>query len=361
MKTLIGFLGLFLLSGCTDFPSRYENIEGNKTRPFTIICDPAEAAPGDTVTVRLFCYYPAGRAIRWSLFPDYRIDLYGNENDGAVEIDLQAASDSFQFVVPAWTIARSTYANTVLRPLLDSMAGLSVAEADTMLKTLPSLPPELIPLADQFSTRIKVQAVIESDIHLRVFKYLTVRYSRKFASPSVNLNPEIRWIGVTTVYHKGVTDPDSIRNFPHSVQYLYYPDSLHLLNDTVTVDVDRSYFMVADSGINGADTTRQHYTYYSFRTGALKTDLEEYFYDWFYTNLDYGPPMKMDSLFVFSGDRSEAAVPFLPPVDTKMGRARIYLVVRDFRPDDPTVSTGCAYRETLLHFRYSDAYRRAHP
>lgn len=361
IKTIILLIGLALFAGCTNFPSRYENIEGNKTRPFTIVCDPAEAAPGDTVTVRLFCYYPSGRTIRWSLFPDYRMDLYGNENDGDVEIDLQAASDTFRFVVPEWTIARYTYANTVLRPLVDSMTGLTVSGADSFLRAVPSLPPDLAPIADQFSTRVKLEATIDSDIRLKVFKYLTVRYSRRFASPNVNTNPDIRWIGVAVVDRKGVTDPDSIRDYPHAVQYLYYPDSLHLLSDTVTVDVDKSYFMIADSGINGIDTTRQRYSYYSIKDKTFKTDLEEYFYDWFYTNLDLAAPMKMDSLFVFGGDRSNSVARFLPPVDTRMERVRIYLVCRDFRPDDPTVSTGCAFRETQFHLRYTDAYRRAHP
>ena len=66
----IGFIG------CAEFPEKYENvIEGEKIRPFAIVMDPPEAAPGDTVSVSLRMY-DAGKNydVEWELCLKYQID-----------------------------------------------------------------------------------------------------------------------------------------------------------------------------------------------------------------------------------------------------------------------------------------------
>ena len=95
MKINILIIGLILLfSACSNFPERYENvIEGKKIRPFAIVLEPAEAAPGDTVDVSLHIY-DAGKnySVEWSLQLDYLDYSSTNDRNPANTLDLDSMS-----------------------------------------------------------------------------------------------------------------------------------------------------------------------------------------------------------------------------------------------------------------------------
>jgi hypothetical protein len=44
------FFLLLVLVGCTDFPTTYDRIDDDRVRVLDFVYDPAEAAPGDTVS-----------------------------------------------------------------------------------------------------------------------------------------------------------------------------------------------------------------------------------------------------------------------------------------------------------------------
>ena len=180
MKTVLTLL-ILVFAGCNQLPSRYENIEGNKTRPFTVVFEPAEAAPGDTVDVRLYCFFPVGitPVIRWEAALDYGIDLYGNQilERHIIPVDAGADPLHFKFVVPDSALLYSTELKSTFE-LGAAGLGLTMAQADSMLDTLAALhqplpaPITALHLVDPFASRIKFRAEIESDITLDVTRLL---------------------------------------------------------------------------------------------------------------------------------------------------------------------------------------------
>jgi hypothetical protein len=130
------------------------------------------------------------------------------------------------------------------------------------------------------------------------------------------------------------------------------------VRDTVGIDSGYSYFVVADSGapgINAPDT----YSYFSVKDNVMKQAVEQYNYNWFYTNEDYREGMVMDSLVMFNGDESRASLLLMPPVDTAMHRCRFYSVVRDFRWEDFSSAAGEAFQYADGYLQYTEAYARS--
>jgi len=350
--------------GCTNFPSRYENIDKSKTRPLAIVCEPAEAAPGDTVLVKYYSFKKQTPSVAfWRLFLDIGYSNFGTrmaEKEERRLTDLWLAgstADSFRFVMPESTIL---YSSALRIAFPDAVPGI-----DSLLNMLITLgvpvPPESLIAIDQFRTLTELKLHTEADITLDVTKNLTVRYSRRFNSPNVNVNPSVRWVGIYSVKKENMSAPDSINKYSGTTfQYLYNMDNPGLVSDTVVIDSGCSYFVAADSLDPGVDTGRQAYSYVSYiDSGIVRPDTEDVFFDWFYTNVDYQSGMAQDSLMLFVSDRSIDRVRFLPPVETTMHDFKLYLTVRDFRPNDGIMqSTGVCFRECSGTFSYTAAYKR---
>ena len=350
---------------CTNFPTPFENIVANeKIRPFSVVCDPPEAAPGDTVSVRLYYYDPAGDkpTIHWNIALDYGTDLRNNQfANRIVSLDSMMLSgstpDSFRFRVPDSVFLYSTQMSELTNNKSINPKHLTIGEVDSTLRTAASArvsTPQLIALADNFSCKLKLIAQMRSTISLDVTMLLRIRYSDKFKSPEVNKNPVIKWIGIVKVPIVNFTEIDSLSSYGASLQYLYnsfHPDSVR---DTVIIDSGFTYFVVADSG----EGQHQIYQYLSLTDNSMQKDTENYNYSWFYTNLDYSAGMIMDSLLIFGGGRSGSVRAFLPPVDVSMHRFALYLVVRDSRGGDVGATPGEAFRQANGYFIYTDAYTR---
>jgi hypothetical protein len=78
MKKYI-LIAMLLLAGCSEFPTKYEVIESEKVRLLDFIYEPADAAPGDTVTLKAIF---AGRdvtvdMIDWSVSYKVAMNVYG--------------------------------------------------------------------------------------------------------------------------------------------------------------------------------------------------------------------------------------------------------------------------------------------
>jgi hypothetical protein len=189
---------------------------------------------------------------------------------------------------------------------------------------------------------------------------MTIRYSGKLKSTTTNSNPTLRWIAVYDVPKGKVYSYDSIAKYSPVVKYLYYDPNYADTNkiwDTIEIDSGHTYYLVADSGINAGDTSMQTYSYMSLIDGSVKTGRENYYYQWFYKDLDYRSPMVYDSLVMFGGGNMLGnATRLLTPVDTAMHRFKIYCVLRDSRLDFEV--GGVSEYESTGYFKYTEAYAR---
>lgn len=336
-KNILFLAVMALLTACTDFPSRYENIDGNKVRPLAIICEPPEAAPGDTVRISLVCKSEKAYSLRWKVVLDYGYDLYGRDIIERHIVELNSTDTSFLYVIPDSALLYNTFLRQTFSLDTAASMGLTLEEADALLKILDSVPDTLLPLIDNFGCKLKLYAEIQSDVEIEAYRYLTVRYSSRFNSPVTNRNPVISWVGLYKVKGKNLNSPDSIWSRQHDFQYLYNTLNPALVQDTIQVDEGYTYFLVSDS------SSIQSYPYFSEREQGIKIVEELYDYDWLYTNLGYASGMEMDSLIMIqrAGDGPYAVL--LPPVDTRMASFRIYNLIRDERHDDPLSSSGTAY------------------
>jgi hypothetical protein len=355
---------------CSNFLSKFENIQADKTRPLAIVFEPSEAAPGDTVHVRYYGYTPDSSAISisWEAVLDYAMDIYGGVSVESHKVNLDSmmlpggTQDDFYFIVPDSVLLYSTYLKNIDLNIWNKY-GWTIGYADSVLKFAVKnnilLNDDEKLLADMIGTKIELKASINAEIQVEVNRTLTVRYSRKFNSSNVNSNPVVRWIGLCTVDKKKLSSFDSVYSYPHSMQYLYYPEHPEFIKDTFVIDTGKTYFVLADSCIDGSDSLMQHYTYLSLINGSAVTARETYSWQWFYKDIDYNSSMKYDSLIEFEGSNSAGyAEKFLPPVDIAMHRFRFYLVMRDNRLDFE--ANGCSEYEVNGYFSYTPAYA-AHP
>jgi hypothetical protein len=357
---------LLAFVSCTNFPTPFENVvAGQKIRPFAVVCDQPEAAPGDTVSVRLYYYDPPGDhpAIHWLVSLDYGTDLRGGQFENhVVNLDSMmlpgSAPDSFRFRVPDSMFFYSTQISELVgNPHINTMH-LTIAAVDSLLRTAArahSSSPQLLALADNFSCRLRLRAQMRSTISVDVTMLLQIRYSSRLKSPAVHENPVIGWMGILKVPSDKYTSIDSLAGTGATLQYLFngaHPDSVR---DTVVIDSGFTYFVSADSeGGYG-----QIYQYLSLSDNSMALDTERHNYSWLFSNLDYSNGMVMDSLIMFGQARAGPIRSLLPPVDTAMHRFELYLVVRSVRRLDPNSTPGEAFRQADGYFSYTDSYARS--
>lgn len=386
-KTLLFLPALLGLLACTDFPSRFDRLDGEKIRPLAVICEPVDASSGDTVTVRLVADFPTGvPSIQWTAALDFKEDPFANDAYEREIRDLRTLGyrdlsgvDNglfFSFVVPRDVFSYSSDFTT-RKTLLVQLSGLDPADADRILFVLDSVPPgsPLPPEAAPFQfflsfigCRIKLRAHMEQGIELDVTKLLAVRFGRKFNSTDVNSNPpRPRYLEIVKVNGEGVQTLDATNEGKiHSRTLLQImPDGLfpdrgaHLPPaDTVLIEPGYSYFISADT----AGQPPQAYSYLSLSGGGFnaRPDTETLAFNFFCQNLGEQPGMERDSLVVLSSGPFSfgAGRPFLPPVDTAMHDFRFHLVVSDARANDPLDASGKAYIWAQGSFRYSAEYAR---
>ena len=365
---LLPFIIILLVCGCTNFLSKFENIQANKTRPIAVVVEPAEAAPGDTVHVRYFGYSPdsLSMSIIWTAALDYAQDIYGNVavESHVVSLDSMmlpgSKPDDFYFIVPDSVLLYSTYLKKMELAVWNTPKW-TIGYADSLLKNVVEsnvvLPDDIKLYADMTGTKIELKAHVNAEIQVDIYRTLTVRYTRRLNSSNENKNPSVRFIGLCTVDRSNIPSFDSVSKYPHSIQYLYYPAHSELISDTLVIDTGKSYFVFADDCVDGTDSLMQQYTYLSLIDGSSITSRETYKYQWFYKDIDYNSSIVYDSLIEFQeSSNSGNAKTFLPPVDTAMHRFKFYLVMRDNRLDYE--APGKAEYEVTGYFSYTAAYAK---
>jgi hypothetical protein len=389
---------ILLVSSCSDFPSRFSRLDGDKIRPLAIICDPPEAMPGDTVRVRFIGDFPKGVPdIQWTVALDYKMDAFQND---AFERNIKPIEEMpgyqqdtankglvFSFVIPDSVLLQSTglketwqfFTTQPFFPLLTGLGMTSLEQTLTLLKTTPTNTATLVmnAIANSIGCRIRLRAHIEEDITLDVTKFITVRYSKRFGYN--NTNPERpKNISVIRVYKNNIMDADSITKYKRTFYILtsdtskkLFPqrkiladtlvDTIH--SDTVVIDTGCSYFTQADS------TTIPEIIPFmlidSNNQPFFDTTSEQIEFRWFIQHLDEQSGMVRDSLILFQGNGGRTTS-FLPPVDTRLRQFRFHVLAQDDRLTnpfmlDPLSASGLSYLYADGHFYYTDAYIRKHP
>ncbi len=360
----------FMFLSCSDFPSRFDRLDGNKIRPLTIICEPPEVSPGDTVKVKLVGEFPFGIPdIKWTVAFDFKEDQSANDayerNVVPVESLLYMPENvdkeiSFSFVIPdtALLLASSFKTNPAIAAL-----GITPDSLNTLLSTIPAI--QFLPLAiaenlSLIGARIKLRAHMVQGITLDITKPLTVRFLRKFNLPNSNRNPATPLsMHLIRVKSTKMVNTDSLSNYEYDSLMLQstgmgeFPQIREFVGvpDTIKIDKKYQYFIRVDT----AAITAQRYPYFSIITNKWEEGEEEVVdCSWFSQNMDEEPGMVRDSLVLMAGMRGFGGFTqqFLPSVDKSLNKVRFHVVIRDRRDVDPFKSTGTTYMWAEMYFKY---------
>ena len=311
-----------LLVGCTSFPTRYDRIEADKVRLIDFIYEPAEAAPGDTVTVKALF---AGKDvtpedISWKISLKVLKNIYGM--DTALEVSPlkqrpvqcfysdSTSCISFQVIIPENIMRKSPMIPenplSLLPPelknqvpdmlsrfkkdqLLDmvELIGAQVKNADEntlrqITDEYDSLIEMLPPLLQYLTVQIRIFAGISS--WHKIQSDYSVRYNSIFArlpeaGIHVNTNPVIDSIGIYKVKGKGKISFDEKK---HQYEFFRLYGPLDEVDSIQEIPVDTnafSYFIAAFTSGKDSEVTiegnlmeEQHWTqwYYQFASDEIE-------------------------------------------------------------------------------------------
>lgn len=362
---LIPVLGLLpaLLAGCGDGFTDVEMHLGSeeKVRPYAVLCEPPEAAPGDTVTITLLAWAPEPSAIHvgWKVALDYYIGQYQADEVERRIVDLDATTpipppvadaqgflrQSFQFVVPDSTLLGSTALPDPIRdPSIVELARIllpaeadptSLVAVDRLLRDLdprevagldPMAQAALFALADRFAARIRFRATLHAGITVDVTRALTIRHSGRLGSPNTNRNPGVAALEVLAIPARDVEDPDDPDHQEGILRFPLAPSAGTMAEVRVPRHDDWTYYLVLTPAL-------QNYTS-PFSGERLFTENDTY--RWYYFRLD--APSSGFALFRNDpGDETEMwsldeSVRLVPPGDAAESRYRIAACLRDERP-----------------------------
>lgn len=358
-RILIPLLALIAAAGCSDDFVSEEMLLGdeNKLRPLAIVCEPAEASPGQIVQVT-FTYYdphPERTSTNWRVALDYDQGLYGGspvernyqqlgipgagfdpqddgnglmterfdwvvpsdvlQNTSAIPEDLDEEPwlSLSQFVAPGETLTR--------RQLDQALASLTPQQLDQM----PYEQREMIrDLADLFACQVRFRVQLRGDITLDVTRNLTIRHSRRLDSPNTNENTDL-----ATWYLLAVPEPDidydDLDRYEDGLERISLLSTSGIREVSIASHPDWTYFLKTSY-------FAQEYTS-PFSGDELFTESAEF--RWYTFRLDDGDP---GHPLVRDEDGEEAEmwqlddwVRLVPPGGNS--RFRVYICLRDERPE----------------------------
>jgi hypothetical protein len=274
-----------LLAGCGEgFPDEEMHLGlDDKVRPFAILVEPPEAAPGDSVRVTLLARapHPSAIDISWQVALDFDRGLY--EVDG-VERNLRPLaapepvhdadgflSQSFTWVVPdSASLLSSALPEVIDDPALAGIGtllpGLGAGptwrkdELDAWLKaqdpgTLAAMDPVARAaawgLADRFACAVRFRATLRaagSDDVVDVTRNLTIRHTGRLEGPNTNRNTFVISLEVIGVARRDASPSDLADPDLASARWVLVDGGGHPLRGRVDVplDPDWTYFARAD-------------------------------------------------------------------------------------------------------------------
>ncbi|MBK7672935.1 MAG: hypothetical protein IPJ24_16350 [bacterium] len=369
-----------LLAGCGEgFPDEEMHLGLDaKVRPYAVVIEPPEAAPGDTVQVTLYARAPRpdDLDITWRVALDFDRGLYEVDE---VERNLRALAvpppvfdadgfltQTFRWVVPDSTLLYSSAipevpddpalpAIVALLPGLDTSAPLRKDEIDAWLKAhdiydvlamdLPTVNATWA-LADRFACAVRLRATLRTDVVVDVTRNLTIRYTRQMGGPNGNVNTYVPRFEVVAVEKR---DAAAVDIYAEGVAHTIYRfiDDGERLADRVDVPLhdDWTYFF------RSAFVTQN----YSSPWDPAFFSSEAGNYDWYYYRQD--APTSEHAFFVTDdGDAAEMwnldeHVRVVP--DGPGSTFRVVCVVRDSRIEWVSfhATPGTALVEGIVSFQ----------
>lgn len=234
-----------LLSGCGEgFPDEEMHLGlDDKVRPYAILLEPPEAAPGDTVRVTLLARAPRPSTldIAWQVALDFDRGLY--EVD-VVERNLRPLlapapafdqdgflTQSFAWIVPdSAQLYSSALPPVIDDPLLAALAAqlpglgagpawrkdeldawLKAQDAGTLAAMDPSARAAAWGLADRFACAVRFRATLRADGAADVVdatRNLTIRHTRRLEGPNTNRNTHVLSFEIAGVGRRDATPAD---------------------------------------------------------------------------------------------------------------------------------------------------------
>jgi hypothetical protein len=267
---------MFAQSGCdTSYPNEEMDVAGsNRTRPFAIVCEPAEAAPGEMVSVKMHYYEPDPdmHDVTWQVALDYDLGLYEVDEVERDIVTLDAVNaptwdeqgfctQTFTYRIPDDALLRASsqpevitdeLVLTLAREVMDLEADepLTKADLDHSLDLIAAgdTPEDYIHdpevretwhwLSDLFACRIRFRASIDGSVRVDVTKTLTVRYSREISTVNVNLNPQMGMPLILVIPHPDVLFADHAQYEDDLQWYDMYPIGV---SDPTLIPINREW------------------------------------------------------------------------------------------------------------------------
>ena len=266
--------------GCGDgFPDEEMHFGSeDKVRPYAVIVEPPEAAPGETVQVTLLMRAPDPDEvdIRWQVALDYDIGLYETDE---VEDNVRALpsplpdwdADGFVTQTFSWTVPDSTLLYTSALPelvddptlvmLAEQVPGLSPpltrSRIDAWLKALspeglaalePLQQQAALALADRFACQVRFRATLQTEATVDVTRNLTIRHTGRLGGSNTNRNAQIIDFAVVAL-DKVDADTDDLDDAGIAREtYVFIDEAGVRQADRVTVPrhADWTYYLVVD-------------------------------------------------------------------------------------------------------------------
>jgi hypothetical protein len=232
-------LALAALTGCNEgFPDEEMHLGLDaKVRPYAVVIEPAEAAPGETVQVTLLARAPQPDEldVTWRVALDYDLGLYETDeierNTRSLAVPSPTADadgllrQTFAWVVPDSALLYASALPAVLTdPALVALAGgllgpaagaaPSSAAVDAWLKALtpadlaamdPSTRAAAWALADRFACQVRFRATLRTGQIVEVTRNLTIRHTGRLGGPNLNHNAEVLDFAVAAVKKRDAT------------------------------------------------------------------------------------------------------------------------------------------------------------
>ncbi len=285
MKTIIMAILLLLtgavLNGCGEgFPDEEMHLgTENKTRPYAVVVEPPEAAPGDTVLVSLLAQTPDpdNLDITWRVAQDFDTGLY--ETDGVERnyLDLTAPlpvtdgdgflNQSFKWVIPDDALLLSSSIPEVLTDpimalLAEELIGPDAGSPPTKVAVdawLKDLTAEQLnemgieermatyALADRFACQVRFRGALQSNLSVDVTRNLTIRHTARLLGPNTNHNASVYRLGVVALDKVDATDDDIDHADVTQTWYPFIEDGFRI-DQRVSVPhhANWTYYLVVD-------------------------------------------------------------------------------------------------------------------
>ncbi|MFP4164922.1 MAG: hypothetical protein ACLFQB_07830 [Chitinispirillaceae bacterium] len=369
-----------VMFGCNEFPTRYDRVESYEFRLLDFIYEPADAAPGDTVTLKAVF---AGKthdqlsSIDWKMSTKVMVNKYGTDTAfdfqplefETVDYSFSEKTQSvaFRFEIPDDVIRNSPaipenwidlVPNHLKNSLPEELSSLKRSElvdsVENYAQNPSSISPQfslLLPAVLQFLTaRIRIEANVPGE-H-RIISNYSVRYNSRFSDLpfiSLNKNPTIDSVGIYKVKGENMVGYDPAKN-KHEFLRLYGPHDSEEDTSALLVEKGHTYFLVAFTGNVDSSITMDA------ATGGPQWLKEDHFTMWYY-HLDSAETEGVpQSKYLSVSNDGGLMVPFYPPLDKRITQFVVWLEVNDRMLNEMYRPQGSTLEEFHCQIEYAPGF-----